>query len=276
MLVSAACGDVMNNKIGPILKLLIDIGTTESIQVLLDENKARLEKSGINRSGPDFWAASCAQLSKTDSLNLFKGLIIAEKEYRLSGGSTAGNIWVLRTISKTLEPAETFDLIDWALGHRGNNEYTPFGRFGVDRFYERFGREVLATCEQDYLEHLLSKYSILKEARSVEKKELDDRIKQEKIRERGHFLNNRNEESERRRTVLSREIELVSKMSQIERLNWIVETKIPIYAVPISLFAIDEIVSLYSGYPDLRLIVEQLGPHKGHWKKLTAALSAKK
>ena len=105
---------------------------------------------------------------------------------------------------------------------------------------------------------------------------LDNRIKQENIKEKERALNDRNKESAQRRTVLSKELELVSKMSQIERLNWIVETKIPIYAVPISLFAIDEIVSLYSGHPDLGLIVERLGPHKGHWKKLTAALSEKK
>ena len=58
---------------------------TEEAQHLLSE----LESSGINRSGPEYWDIACSGLNTKQQCDLFKGLVIAERELGLTGGSVS-------------------------------------------------------------------------------------------------------------------------------------------------------------------------------------------
>ena len=67
----------------------------------------------------------------SDQINLFKGLVLCERDFNWIGGSVASNIMVYREISSHpfmhKHKDKLDELINWTLQNRGRNPYTPFG-----------------------------------------------------------------------------------------------------------------------------------------------------
>ena len=67
----------------------------------------------------------------SDQINLFKGLVLCERDFNWIGGSAASNIKVYREISShpfmQRHQDKLDELINWTLQNRGRNPYTPFG-----------------------------------------------------------------------------------------------------------------------------------------------------
>lgn len=235
-----------------------------------------LERAGINREGPQFWEPICTNLSDENLLYLFRGAVIAERDFDLLGGSVAANIWILGHLSKRLAPQVTYDAIVWALNNRSRrNSYTPFGSMYMENVFVSEGMELLKSCESDYLSSLWwtvnAKRNEIRRAhdekQQIEKTSADANKKSE--------AEARAKAASERKAALTSELLRVSQMSILERLSWIVETDIPISAIPKELFGINEICDCYLGAPDLELIKDRLQRHKGHWKRLSEALIAK-
>ena len=66
-----------------------------------------------------------------DQINLFRGLVLCERDFNWIGGSVASNIMVYREIAShpfmQRHKDKLDELIDWTLQNRGRNPYTPFG-----------------------------------------------------------------------------------------------------------------------------------------------------
>ena len=67
----------------------------------------------------------------SDQINLFKGLVLCERDFDWIGGSAASNIKVYREISShpfmQRNKDKLDELINWTLQNRSRNPYTPFG-----------------------------------------------------------------------------------------------------------------------------------------------------
>ena len=89
-----------------------------------DDCLALVRKDWINRRGKEFWKPIAEPLSKPDLENLFRGLVIAERELKWLGGSGASAIWIFHAYQRRFEDA-SIELANWALINRGRNLYIP-------------------------------------------------------------------------------------------------------------------------------------------------------
>lgn len=66
-----------------------------------------------------------------DRIELFKGLVLCERDFNWHGGSVASNINIFRKIKShpimKKNQNKLDELIDWTIKNRGRNPYTPFG-----------------------------------------------------------------------------------------------------------------------------------------------------
>jgi len=108
-----------------VIKLLRSVGAKGCLDE--DDRFAFKRKDGINRNSSEFWKSIAEKLSKQDLENLFRGLVIVERELNWIGGSVAGAIWVFRGYKQRFEDT-SIELANWALKNRGRNPYIPFGR----------------------------------------------------------------------------------------------------------------------------------------------------
>ena len=115
------------NRYKEFLDRLIEIGREELAELNDKNEKIYFEHSGINRKHWSFYEKYCESIATEEVINLFRGLVIAEREYELSGGSVAANIWVLRILQERITKFETRSLLEWAMKNRGTNRYTPTG-----------------------------------------------------------------------------------------------------------------------------------------------------
>ena len=117
-------------------EILISIGSRGSLTS--DDRAALAGFDWINRSGWWKWDRISEPLPETKLKNLFRGLVITEKELEWTGGSVAGAIWVFRTYERRFKNrSET--LTDWALRNRGPNSYVPFGSMTFARNMDESG-----------------------------------------------------------------------------------------------------------------------------------------
>lgn len=266
------------------VEVLIAIGEAGGVGSPAEPLAQHLEESGINREHPTFWKAVCLALPGDKLLNLFRGAIIAEKEFALSGGSVSANIWILRQLSERLSPQVTCDAIAWALDNRSKrNTYTPFGTIHLEDFRQVFlkeGADIARTCGNDYLRVLSRSASILREearearalARAAKEQAQRDAADQRWKDEAPVRAAYARAAMDRRAAMVS-ELSRISRLDMQQRLEWIVETDVPLSAIPEHLFDIDEVCEQYRGSPDLALLTTRLSLRKGHWKRLARVLS---
>jgi len=107
-----------------VIKLLRSVGAKGCLDE--DDRFAFKRKDGINRNSSIFWKSIAEKLSKQDLENLFRGLVIVERELNWAGGSAAGAIWVFKEYKRRFEDS-FIELANWALKNRGRNPYIPFG-----------------------------------------------------------------------------------------------------------------------------------------------------
>ncbi len=81
----------------------------------------------INRKGRDFWQAAAADLPDEEIANLTRGLAYVETEFRWTGGSASGVIWLFQVLTNRNANVALLDnLSEWILAKTWN-PYNPFG-----------------------------------------------------------------------------------------------------------------------------------------------------
>jgi len=111
------------------IRNIISFGKAELDGLPADKELITLYKTRnfINRLGRQTWADKTKDLSGTELIQLFTGLVVLERELINwgGGGSVAGAIWIYKIIQKRqLDNDST--LADWAL-RNCDNPYIPFG-----------------------------------------------------------------------------------------------------------------------------------------------------
>jgi hypothetical protein len=106
---------------------IVSIGKTELSGLPADKDLIALYKTrnSINRLGWQTWADKAKDLSDTELIQLFTGLIVIERELKWLGGSVAGAIWIYKAIQRRQLDKDN-SLADWSL-RNCENTYIPFG-----------------------------------------------------------------------------------------------------------------------------------------------------
>ena len=102
---------------------LIEVGKTLIIDE--DQKKYLQDCDFINRLSSEEWDNHSSKLTDNDIINLFKGIVLVEKNLRWMGGSVAGGIWVYSNIRKRHLDFD-YQIANWAL-QTTENDYIPFG-----------------------------------------------------------------------------------------------------------------------------------------------------
>jgi hypothetical protein len=76
-------------KLDNIVELLRSVGSKECLD---DDRLAFTKQDWINRRGKEFWKHITEEFSRSDLEDLFRGLVIAERELNWMGGSAASAI----------------------------------------------------------------------------------------------------------------------------------------------------------------------------------------
>ena len=79
----------------------------------------------VNRQHGDTWRKIVADISDSDLIELFKGLVKVERELNWIGGSVAGAIWVYGVISQRRLDND-YSIADFGL-RNCDNPWVPFG-----------------------------------------------------------------------------------------------------------------------------------------------------
>ncbi len=148
-----------------VIKTLMSVGARGFLDE--DDRFALTRKGWINRKPKGFWKPIAEKLSRRDLENLFRGLVITERELKnWMGGSCAAGIWVFSVYERRFE--DTFiELADWALKNRGNS-YIPFGGSTSAISYHGWIAERKAK-DRRYMEHL-GEQQLQQEAKIIREK----------------------------------------------------------------------------------------------------------
>jgi hypothetical protein len=155
--------------------------TLQDIQELISAGKAsnKLDEAVlkyfkprdyINRQHGNTWREFVANLSDTDLISVFKGLVCIEKELKWIGGSVAGAIWVYGVIqSRGLD--KEYKIADFGL-RNCDNPWVPFGgsyygrRTIEDYFSFRTAKSNESKVKADRYEKVLRRVEGRKEKRA--------------------------------------------------------------------------------------------------------------
>lgn len=160
---------MIDRNLNNVIDLLKSVGVKGCLDD--DDRSAFVRKDWINRRHKKFWKPIAESLSKSDLENLFRGLVIAERELKWLGGSGASAIWIFHVYQKRFEDA-SIELANWALTNRGRNSYIPFGgRTDVNSYDEWIIEKKLK--KQRIAEHNSHQRSQREEKFTWQKKHLD-------------------------------------------------------------------------------------------------------
>lgn len=247
------------------INVCVQIGLSADNKIIHNYSNNQFEVSGINRQTPQFWYAYCRSINKQEIISLFKGLVIVERELNLIGGSVAANIWVLSFLQGAgpsqkiyCDHAEIRSLIDWAFSNRGRNEYTPLGKMAFGKTYD------------EYLES--RKRRAIEKAQAAHLREANEKIRKlEKQKEKEEHQRRAAEIFETRKHI----IDIIQPMNQIQRLEWLASTELPVRLAPVEFFNIEDLCNSYNGTPSFSDLRKKLHSFNGHWKYLLDAISSK-
>lgn len=215
---------------------LISAGKTSDKldQVVLKYFKPR---DFINRQHGNTWRELVANLSDTDLIFVFKGLVLLEKELNWIGGSVAGAIWVYGVIqSRGLD--KEYKIADFGL-RNCDNPWVPFGgsyygkRTIEDYFSYRTAKANESKRKADRYEKILRRVEGRKERRTeaiAELRKLSPEIRGE--------IRNELKEKHKNSTIIER-LELIASDNRFPPeyypVEWITISKDEIDKLPLEL-----------------------------------------
>ncbi len=168
----------------------------------------------INRLDWLSWQQHLVPLNNTDLINLFKGLVIIERELKWLGGSVAGAIWVYRIIQQRRLDTD--------------NSIAEFGLRNCDNPWVPFGSSYHGSRTiQDYFNYMDAKAK-LSSVKAERYEKVLRRVERRKERRVEAIAELRKLSKEQRGDILNELLEKYSSFSTIERLELIAkDTKYP-------------------------------------------------
>jgi len=237
--------------------ILITVGNLGRLETRERSILAKID--WINRTRNP-WETVAETLSQDALGKLVRGLVVTERELAWAGGSAAAAIWVYRVYETRFDQLSIVSLANWVLKHRGRNNYLPFGGQTAAKSYEEWVREQESKNQRSSA-HWES-VSTLKE----EKKRREvNRIKEHKER----II-----EGKRRATLVREFNERLASLNEIERLEFIANTEMPLEAVSVALLqgADGEVLALDS--KTSKILLQKIDKrNRGPWGRIRRVLN---
>ena len=260
------------NRLDIILKL-IELGKDSISLEEIRPMRVAIELDGINRAQKIVWFDLFNRFPDDEILFLFKGLVIAENDLELTGGSVSGTVWILRYLDKVLSPRTIYELINWSLRVNTFNSYCPLGGYKLLDTHLSEG-ERLSNLDSTYLQAL----EVADRTKNNRRKTLIENQKiiehEEGYKARFEKINEHLRKSNEIRESFKKEMDIISGLSPIDRLDHLVRSKLPISAFPKDLYDLGALSQSYSGNPPIEAIRQRLHSYKGHWLKLLKILES--
>ena len=237
------------------INLLIEIGESpNNDSAIINLLRPIKHQDFINRLHGDKWKKISRDLATTELIALVRGLTLAEKLLRWSGGSVSAIIWTFREVeSRDYEAAQK--LADWVL-RRTNNPYVPFG-----------GQNHGAKSLSDY--RLLSTIHRNKISEGIKKQEESEKISEEFKLKRKYQRNKsaKHRNSEIRKDFIKR---LLQKdlTEQLKQLANDQKYSVEFYPTRIANQAKLDFLKTLDEKLQNALLEKLKGKHKGPWGKL--------
>jgi len=169
----------------------------------------------INCLWHEEWTAIADELSQAQVLNLFRGLVLAERDLEWLGGSAAATVWLYREYVRRLD-ADTTALVEW------------LRRVGTTNSFIHIGRSGYPSNRDEHAEMVRWAHKQRVDAENVKERK---QCKQRRERERLHAHHQRLIAGERRsRAVSTMNVQLLA-LQPYERLVSIIDSDFPLEAV---------------------------------------------
>lgn len=256
------------------LQRLGEIGhlTTETRQVL-----TTLDTSGINSNGPEYWDTVCAALSQAERCNLFRGLVIAERDLGLTGGSVTATSKLFGKISDSMPLADAYGLAIWA-AETTTNPYTPISSMKAHGILRSFREHMLNSNFRNFSQaygSAVAGFERAKRAKTKRKQEEATMLADERQSQR--FAANKEKQSRRDERSSDRLTQLkeVERLPLSERFRWLASTTLPLPSIPFDLFETTDINEVQLTRDILDQLLSKLQNQKKHWKIMYHALSTR-
>ena len=260
-----------------LIKALQQVGESGQLTAMTQQVLSELESSGINRSGPDFWDIVCSGMSQTEQCNLFKGLVIAERDLGLTGGSVSGTSKVFRMLTDWMPLEEAYGLAMWSSA-TSPNPYTPISSLNTHDILRSFREHMLSSGFQNFSQAYASAVARYeRERRDAYKRRQEEtqRLAENRQSERAAI----NSEKETRRDERSSErlaqLQTARRLQPSERLRWLATTTLPLPSIPFDLFDIATMEDTQLTRDTLDQLLLKLEGQKKHWKVLFDMLKSR-
>jgi hypothetical protein len=126
------------------IEILKSIGVTQTIDNETEKVLRNAEK--INYS--EAWIATIPTLDNKELIEIFKGIVVAEKHFHWRHGSAATGVWLYREISKRKIDRD-LELGNWAFLYT-DNFYVPFGSAGNIRAQSKDAYDYVRNSQLQY------------------------------------------------------------------------------------------------------------------------------
>ena len=236
------------------INLLIEVGSsTAEDGIIFDLLTPIKNKDFINRLHGDKWRQVSENLNTTELVALIKGLTLAERLLRWSGGSVSAVIWTYRELQRCDRNAAN-KLADWIL-QKTRNPYVPFGS-------QNHGAKSFSEYQNSLNKHQDKINKGIQNQKESEK--LAAKFKEVRASQREYSSNHRNTE------VRENFINHLSRKNLTEQLIQLAgdqEFSVEFYPTKIANQAKPEFLNNLDDKLRIALLKKLKGKHKGPWGK---------
>ena len=244
-----------------VVEILIKIGrspelTTKTRKLL----KAIKPHDAIDRLGWDEWDDVTQPMTTDDLVALIKGLTVAEKYHKWSGGSVSAVIWTFRELERRDHDLSE-QLADWILP-RTDNPYAPFGSQNHGATSYREFTEI--ECLQGMMRAAGEKERILAEKEAREQRAVRKKQRHRSTQHRNSGI----------REKMIQDLRELPVEEQLEQIAADTRYSVTFYPTLCAGQARQEILESLDGEIRLKLLEKMKGKHRGSWGKFKKRLLA--
>ena len=253
-----------------LIKALQRVGQRGQLTCCSQQVLRELESSGINRSGQEYWDVVCSGMSHAEQFNLFRGLVIAERDLGLTGGSVSATSKVFKILSGSMPLEDAYALAIWA-AETSPNPYTPISSLNAHDILRSFREHMLSSEFCDFAQAYASAVARFERERRDaynRKQETTERLAEERQSEKAAINSQKQIRRDERSSERLVQLQTAQGLQPSERLRWLATTTLPLPSIPFDLFDIATTSDAQITRGTLDQLLSKLKGQKNHWKLL--------
>jgi hypothetical protein len=260
-----------------LIKALQQVGESGQLTAKTQQILSELESSGINHSGPEYWDIVCSGMTQSEQCNLFKGLVIAERDLGLTGGSVSATSKVFKILSDSMPLAGAYGLAVWST-EVSPNPYTPISSINAHGILRSFREHMLSSGFRNLSQAYASAMARFeRERRDAYKRRQEEvqRSAEERQSKRAAVNNQKHTRRDERSGERLAQLQTARGLQPSERLQWLASTTLPLPSIPFDLFDITTMRDSQLTRETLDQLLSKLEGQKRHWKILLDFLNSR-